>query len=337
MTVDVLERGNDMKIYAKTANATKEEWLEMRTKGIGGSDVSVIAGLNPFKSAFQLWMEKTGMIRPAEEENDYIHFGNVLEPIVRKEFMERTGKKVRMKKCIIQHSEYPFMLANVDGIVNEEEGPCIFEAKTASAYKEKAWQDHVPEEYQLQIQHYMAVTGTKKAYIAALIGGNKFVYHMVPRDEELIGLIIEMERQFWECNVMQNNPPEIDGSSATAAYLDSMYKHGVKKTVTLPEEAKQIIASYRKTAEAIKELERIKNEAENRLKAYLKDSEEGVIDDQIVRWTTVMKEKFDQKRFKSEMKDIYDRFMSETCYRRFSVEILKRSEDEAEIAERIGA
>ena len=153
----------------------------------------MIAGINPYKSVYQLWKEKTGQIEPEEEENDFTHFGTILEPIVKKEFMARTGLKVRAKRMLLQSSEYPFMLADLDGVINENGKMCIFEAKTASAYKQEVWENGVPEAYLLQVQHYMAVTGAKKTYIAALVGGNRFFYHEVQRDDVLIGEIIRME------------------------------------------------------------------------------------------------------------------------------------------------
>lgn len=57
-----------MKVVVKTNNLSREEWLKYRTKGIGGSDVSIIAGINPFKSAHQLWLEKTGQIEPEQTD-----------------------------------------------------------------------------------------------------------------------------------------------------------------------------------------------------------------------------------------------------------------------------
>ena len=140
-----------MQVLVKTKNLTKEEWLKYRTQGIGGSDVSVIAGVNPFKSIYQLWREKTGQIEPEQVENEYAHFGTMLEPIVKKEFMERTGLKVRTRKALLQSSEYPFMIADLDGSINENGEMCIFEAKTASAYKQSVWEEGVPVEYMLQV------------------------------------------------------------------------------------------------------------------------------------------------------------------------------------------
>ena len=77
----------------KTVNLSHADWLRYRTMGIGGSDVSVLAGINPYKSVYQLWLEKTGQTEPAESENEYTHFGTVLEPVIRKEFIERMDLK----------------------------------------------------------------------------------------------------------------------------------------------------------------------------------------------------------------------------------------------------
>ena len=87
---------------------------------------------------------------------------------------------------ILQSSEYPFMLADLDGVIKEDGKMCIFEAKTASAYKQEIWEKGVPEAYILQVQHYMAVTGAEKAYVAALVGGNRFYRYEVLRDDALI-------------------------------------------------------------------------------------------------------------------------------------------------------
>ena len=89
---------------------------------------------------------------------------------------------------ILKHPKHDFMLANVDGIVDDSiNRKCIFEAKTASAYKQDQWKNEdIPEAYMLQIQHYLWVTGYAKAYIAALIGGNIFTYKVIDRDDELI-------------------------------------------------------------------------------------------------------------------------------------------------------
>ena len=175
-----------MKVLVKTKKLSREEWLRYRTQGIGGSDVSIIAGINPFKSVYQLWLEKTGQIESVQTDSEAAHFGTLLEPIVRREFMQRTGLKVRQKNMLLQSEEYPFMLADVDGVINENGEKVIFEAKTASSYKQEIWEEGVPAEYILQVQHYMFVTGTRKTYVAALVGGNHFYCHTVERNDNMI-------------------------------------------------------------------------------------------------------------------------------------------------------
>lgn len=78
--------------------------------------------------------------------------------------------------------------------------------------------DEIPSSYLAQVQHYLAVTGYKKAYIAVLIGGNRFIWKEIERDEELINLIIDKEKDFWERYILGNEIPDMDGSDATSGF-----------------------------------------------------------------------------------------------------------------------
>lgn len=308
-----------MKVVVKTSNLTREEWLKYRTKGIGGSDVSIIAGINPFKSVYQLWLEKTGQVEPEEEGSEYTHFGTLLEPIVRKEFMERTGIKVRQKHMLLQSEEDPFMFADLDGVINENGELCIFEAKTASAYKQEVWEKEVPAPYILQVQHYMAVTGAKKTYIAALVGGNHFFYHVVERDEEMIAEIIVMEKYFWQHHVMGGVEPVPDGSEATTRYFNERFRNSNGETIELPDEVLPVCEEYDNLTRQIKELESAKNAAANQLKRYLGEAEAGTVGDWKITWKSVSKNSVDTKRLKSEHPDIYTDCLTQSSYRRFLV------------------
>ena len=175
-----------IQIVVNTENLPYEEWLEYRKTGIGGSDASVVCGISRYKSPVELWMEKTDRL-PYQESGEAAYWGSLLEELVRTEFTKRTGIEVKTVKQLLRNEENPFMQANLDGICEHPElGTCIFEAKTASAYKAAEWNDTIPDEYMLQIQHYMAVTGYKAAYIAVLIGGNTFRWKFIERDEEII-------------------------------------------------------------------------------------------------------------------------------------------------------
>ena len=118
-----------------TKDMPYEEWLEYRKRGIGGSDASIVCGINKYKSPIQLWMEKTDQLKP-EEAGEAAYWGTLLESFVKSEFTKRTGIEVLEKKELLQSEEHPFMFANLDGICEHPDlGTCIFEAKTASAYK----------------------------------------------------------------------------------------------------------------------------------------------------------------------------------------------------------
>lgn len=308
-----------MKILVKTAGMTREDWLRWRTHGIGGSDASVIAGKNKYRSIYQLWLEKTGQVQLQEFENDYTYFGNVLEPIVKQEFMRRTGLKVRAKKAMLQSEDYPFMLADLDGVVYENGEMCIFEAKTASIYKQEIWEQGVPVEYIYQVQHYMAVTGARKAYIAALVGGNHFYHHCVYRDEKLIAELIRMEQKFWMENVLKGIEPVIDGSEATTEFLNVTYETVSGGTIMLPEDAILLCERY---DELSKEMDNVKEQREaisNQLKHLLKENETGIIGNRKVTWKAVTTTMFDKKRLEKENREIYDSYTVKSQYRRFNV------------------
>ena len=308
-----------MRILVKTAGMGREEWLRWRTKGIGGSDVSVIAGVNPFRSIFQLWLEKTGQVEPEETENDNTHFGNVLEPVIKREFSKRTGLKVRAKRALLQSEEYPFMLADLDGVIYENGKMNLFEAKTASAYKQEIWEKGIPEEYVLQVQHYMAVTGAEKTYLAALVGGNRFYWKVVPRDEQKIAEIIAMEKAFWEENVLAGIEPVPDGSEATTDFLNEKYASSNGNTILLPEEALGLCRRYEELSGQLNELQDKKDAVSNQLKNFLKNNESGVIGEYRVTWKQVTSTTFDKKRLEKENRALYEEYLTKRQYRRLTV------------------
>jgi len=306
-------------VLVSTVNMSNVDWLKYRNKGIGGSDVSILCGINKYKSAVELWMEKTGQIEP-KEAGEAAYWGTVMEPIIRKEFTSRTNLKVKIVKAILKHPKHSFMLANVDGIIKDPIcGECIFEAKTASVFKQNDWEDdRIPEEYTLQIQHYMAVTGYNRTFIAVLIGGNQFKYKTIERDDELIEMIITLEANFWG-HVLSNTPPELDGSQASSELLSRLYPESNNSKILLPEEAKGLIDQYEIGKEKEKVAVEIKDEAVNKLKSLLGNNECGVIEDRQISWKSVTSERFDSKKFQAENAEVYKDYISKSSCRRFTI------------------
>jgi len=306
-------------ILASTENMPYAEWLDWRKKGVGGSDASVVCGINKYKSPIELWMEKTGQL-PDSEAGEAAYWGTVLEGVVRAEFIKRTGIEVRQVNQILQSRDYPFMLANVDGeCIHPIYGPCVFEAKTASAYLNGEWEDKIPDEYMLQIQHYMAVTGYKGCYIAVLIGGNTFKWKFVERDEELIAMLIQLETEFWD-GVQNNIPPAMDGSEASSDFLNQRFPNSVPQSkIDLPDTAVSLILQYESACNLIDQYTAQKTEAENLLKQMLGTNEVGIAGGHVITWKSISQERVDSKTLKADRPSLFRKYSNKISYRRFLI------------------
>lgn len=307
------------KVLASTENMPYEDWLEHRKLGIGGSDASIVCGVNRYKSPVELWLDKTGQL-PPQEAGEAAYWGTQLEALVRREFSKRTNIIVSEPHQLLQSEEHPFMLANLDGVCESpEHGACVFEAKTASAYKAGEWEDGIPDEYQLQIQHYMAVTGYAGAYIAVLIGGNTFRWKFVERDEELISMLIQLENDFWN-HVQDGTPPPLDGSSASAKFLAERFPNSKPAShIILPDTAADLLAQYDEACEKLETITEQKQQAENLLKEMLGDNEVGTAGERIITWKSITQERLDSTTLKAEHPALYKKYANKTSYRRFSI------------------
>ena len=296
-------RNCDLILSVREAENDHDKWLKTRDMGIGGSDAAVIMGLNPYKSPYQLWMEKTGQAAPPDlSGNPYIYWGTKNEANIADWFQEETGKKVR-KLGTLQNRTYPFMLANVDRqVLGENAG---LEIKTAGVRHYKEWKgDEIPDAYYCQCLHYMAVTGSDYWYIAVLLGGNESMWKRIDRNEEDVQTLISHEREFWSL-VQTHTAPPIDGSASCAQALDDRY-HGEDKTIVLPDDAAQIIDDLRGDKEILEQLKAQITLRENQLKDMLGEAEVGTVGDYRVTWkTTNPRETCSLSKLKKSAPDIY--------------------------------
>ena len=255
-----------------TKNLPRETWLEYRKNGIGGSDAGAVCGVNPFKSPVTVYMEKTADTVQDIEDNERMRQGRDLEDYCARRFSEATGLKVRRTNYLYRHSEYPFMLADLDRvIVGENAG---LECKTASAWSADRWKsiDTIPESYVLQCQHYMAVMGFDYIYIACLILGSDFVYFKIERNDTLIRSLITVEKDFWEYNVLACVLPDPDGSEAYDEALGSCFD--VRKESVIPLIGFDADLARRKELSGlISKMETEKKAIDQKLKLFLKDNE----------------------------------------------------------------
>lgn len=224
------KRQPDMRPALRLVDTRKIEhadWLEVRKTGIGGSDAAAAVGLSPYKSQLELWMEKTGrdadLVKPdPKDTTEPVYWGTLLEPIVAASYTQQTGRKVRKVNAVLQHPQFPFMLANLDREVIGTPGVQILECKTAGEFGSRLWKDGVPEYVQLQVQHQLAVTNKQAADVAVLLCGQKLEVHRIQRDDELIAKLITLEARFWDY-VTSDIPPPADGSESADRALRCLY------------------------------------------------------------------------------------------------------------------
>lgn len=313
------------KVFADTRNMTREEWLEARRRGVGGSDASAIMGLNPYSSPLKVYLDKTGK-GEEKDTNEAMRQGTDLEQYVAERFCEDTGKKVKRCNKILQHPDHPWMLANVDRlIVGEDAG---LECKTTSPYSKFRFDEgEINPHYYWQSMHYMAVTGYSRWYVAILVLGKAFHVFEVVRNEDEIAALIEAERDFWENHVEAKAPPLPTGSEADEEAISVLYPEGEDG-----EEVLDIDMDDELNLRALKVKQRDELDAEirnidQRCKMALGDFQRGISAGWKINWTNTSSSRVDTKLLKQKYPQIAEEVTKVTTGRRFSVSAIKEAKE----------
>jgi len=293
-------------------------WLSIRQTGIGSSDAAAAVGLNPYKSRLELWMDKTGRsdktadINQTPEGNSPLYWGTVLEPIVAEHYAKRTGHQVRRVNAVLQHPEYPWMLANLDREVRGSEEVQVLECKTAGINGARLWRDGVPEYVQLQVMHQLAVTGQQAADVAVLIGGHEMRIFRLERDESLIEQLIGLEREFWSY-VEQDTPPPADGSESAGRALSALYPCDNHCTLDLTEDTdlSDLFAQLQEVRTELDLAQKDELRLKHTLQQAMRDASEAVFRTGRITWkrssdTQVL----DQSRLKEEQPELVKSYMT---------------------------
>ncbi|MBV6447251.1 YqaJ viral recombinase family protein [Nitrosomonas sp.] len=189
-----------------------------RSKFIGGSDTAAILGVSPWKSAFQLYQEKTGEyqeeITPAKQK--IFNRGKRWEPIVIEMLVDELEDRGHDVQIITRNQryidpDYGFLAAEIDLELMLDGQHINGEMKTVHPFSAKDWgeqdTDEIPIYYTSQVAHGQMVTSRNKTIVAALIGADDLRVHIVDRDEELINIIRGKEIDFWE-RIQNRQAPE---------------------------------------------------------------------------------------------------------------------------------
>lgn len=305
-----------MKKLVSTLHLEKEEWLIYRKQGIGGSDAGAVCGLNPYRTAMQVYQDKTTE-ETEEIDSEAMRQGREFEEYVAKRFTEATGKKVRRANAMFYDEERPFMLADVDRmVVGENAG---LECKTASPYMADKWKDgKIPLSYQIQCYHYMSVCNADAWYIAVLIYGREFKYYRLERDEQVIDDLIRIEQDFWENHIQKRVVPSPDGSKTADSVIAEYFKKATTETVPL-HGFDDKLKRRQELMEVMERMETEKRQIEQELKMYMGESEYAENGRYRVSWKSVAANKLDAKKLKVEQPEVYRKYCRQSNSRRLLI------------------
>jgi putative phage-type endonuclease len=205
--------------------ANTPEWLEHRRTGIGGSDAAAVVGISRWKQPLDVWNDKLGLTESGPSTIAQRR-GHALEPVLLGVYLEQTGF-VSEGGGFYRSINLPYMFANPDSIIHRDNSsPACRGLELKSSDDPDPWgpegSDTYPEDYFLQCQHYMAVTGLKLWDLAVLLPRSDFRIYTVPRDDGIIDNLRQSEGDFWHQNVLAKVPPEIDYTHSGA--LDAVKK-----------------------------------------------------------------------------------------------------------------
>ena len=254
----VIEMGNVN--FTDTSSYSREQWLKLRTTGIGGSDAGAVLGLNKYSTPLSVYLAKKDFA--GFEGNKATEWGNILEEPIRQKAKAELGIEIETVPGMFSSKGRYFMNANFDGLVfveGEKEiagtavsglgGHEIKTSRTGDGFTD----EEIPDSYYAQVQHYMAVTGLPWFILTVFIFDRyEGRHYVIPRNDDFIGQLVEAEMDFWENNVMKDIAPSPTGSESE---LDLVKSLPMPSEVTLDSECGQWLDEKEVLDAQIKELQ----------------------------------------------------------------------------------
>lgn len=323
------------------------EQLLKRKNHICGSDAAGLCGVSKYKTPVKVYLDKISD-SIEQEENPIFERGHVLEPLVRGQFSLLTGKDVKLPKNMIVHEKNKFMAANIDGYLPAEKA--LVEIKTANYFTKGEWgeafTDVIPNDYLIQVQHYLTVSKMLKAYVVVLFGDEKMfnllmtlvkrcgvtevlkealsldvVIYEVKSHATLSQKLIDIEKSFWFDHVQKRIEPQWESSEDLIALFPQAQSG--KKIVAQADDF-EVIREIHEEERVLKEITKPHEDKIELLKAKLQarigDAEELVDFEgkKVASWKNTARSLFDSARFKAEMPNLYPQFLKTSQSRRLT-------------------
>lgn len=312
-------------------SVTDEDWLNDRRKGIGGSDASTVLGLNKYKSRLTLYREKVEEYTEDLSNNVYIKKGKDLEDLIRLKyctpyFIEKGYRLIKPNVTLIPKNTN--FRANLDAFAvpvefnNDYSKNIVVEIKWVSEYGEQLWNGDeyfgVPVNYYAQVQHYMYVTGAKKAVICALFDSDwQMHYYEIPYNADFVATLVREVNSFIEINVKMNIPPKVN-SELDKDYILEAISH-LPETTIEDEAMDTKIAMYKELSKNIKTLKSTCNEVLSDITGLYLKGHRPISPLHKVNISVVHSRRFNDSAFAEAYPELHKQFMQDTEYTRTTI------------------
>ncbi|BBB57735.1 phage-type endonuclease (plasmid) [Candidatus Megaera polyxenophila] len=241
----------------------KQEWLREHKNYLGGTDLSAICSLNPYRTALDVYLDKTSE-DIAYETNSAMHWGTLLEDVIAEEYGRVSGCRIEKPSSPIIHSKYKFLGANIDRWVISTNSPYILECKTAGFNKGKEWgnsgTDQVPESYLIQCAFYASICDVPKVDIAVLIAGQDFRIYTYNRDKNLEEKLIKIACNFWHNHIEKRIPPKCVSTKDTFNLFPQSNYHEIVAEDNIIEKLEQLKTAKEEESRIQSTIEKLKTD-----------------------------------------------------------------------------
>ena len=290
----------------------KQEWLRERKNYIGGTDLASIVGLSPYKTALDVYLDKTSDdIR--EESSPAMKWGSLLEDVIAKEYAEVTGYNLEIEPNVLYHPKYKFLGSNIDRWADNKKH--VLECKTAGFTRGKEWgevgTDQIPESYLVQVAFYASICDIPKVDIAVLIGGQDFRIYTYERNRELEDKLIKIACNFWYNHIEKRIPPKCINTRDMFNLFPQSNYHEIVAENNIMEKLQELKTAKEEESRIADTIEKLKTDIQEFMRDYdvLIDNNGNVI----ATWkNSAPRSFFDLKKFKNEAKELYMKYSSYT-------------------------
>jgi len=282
-------------------DATQDEWVFARTKGIGGSDIAAVLGFSGYSTPWEVWAEKSGVQHAEDFGSTVAQLGTDLEPWLLSMAPRLIGQPVaRTSHRTYAHHDYPWRRYSPDGIVIDGR---LFEAKTAGLMTAfgvpSGWADGaVPLGYEFQDRWGMHVMDAPAAEVIALVAGLGLVHRTITRDLSIEADLVDQVSDWHLTHVVGGVEPPM--GAGDHAHLIARYPRSNGKDIDLPADALDAWAAYRAAHEREKAAAEEKAAAGSALKALLGVNERGLVDGKVIATWAPKKGQVDWPRLVAE-------------------------------------